>query len=61
MTHAIRKVVKNGIEGYQVVQFNLNTYFCQNGYKADELDVDGAFFEEVEDAENELMNLEEDQ
>lgn len=57
MTYAIRKVKKNGVKGYQVVKFNLDTYFVKNGYSADEIEVEGAFFKRLEDAEEEAMNL----
>jgi len=61
MTYAIRKVLKNGIRGYQVVRFNLNTYLCKNGYPADEVEVDGCFFEDRDEAEAEAMSLEMDE
>ena len=56
-SYAIRPSAKNNKQGWQVVYMFLGNYFHKNGYKADEYDVEGAWFENREDAEYELMNL----
>ena len=49
-TYAIRKRSRGGIKGFQVVWFNLPTYFTNNGYAADEHDVKDGWFEYVDGA-----------
>ena len=57
-TYAIRKRNRGGVKGFQVVWFNLPTYFTNNGYPADECNVKDGWFEDVDEAESLANNLE---
>lgn len=57
MDYNIKLWKKNGVNGFQVIKFNLNTYFCKNGYPADEIDVEDGFFQDMEEAESMAREL----
>jgi hypothetical protein len=48
---------KNKKKGWQIVYFYLWNYFHRNGFELDKYEVKGAWFENREDAECELLNL----
>ena len=56
-SYAIRPSKKNNKQGWQIEYFYLDNYFHRNGFELDKYDVKGAWFENREDAEYELMNL----
>ena len=60
-TYAIRKRSRGGIKGFQVVWFNLPTYFTNNGYAADEHDVKDGWFEYIDGAASLAHDLEHSQ
>ena len=56
-SYAIRPRRLNGVDGFQIVYMFIGSYFHRHGFKADEYDVEGAWYESEHEAEKEAMNL----